>query len=144
MVIQGTESPTENCFLTTYHPSFTVRWWVLVHCGPHRTNCPVLRAYPATTAVLIKRQEGTKWTASPTLISLCAISFLIKRTPVQTYIRRYTPRTAFLVLSGAFWHNWFLRICLPKLMVPPHPTPPHPTPPHPPKANFIDSPLWSR
>jgi len=39
MVNSGTENPTENCFLTTYypsgntyHPSFTVRWWVQVHC----------------------------------------------------------------------------------------------------------------
>jgi len=26
-------NPTENCFLTTYHSSFMVCWWVLVHCG---------------------------------------------------------------------------------------------------------------
>jgi len=26
-------NPTENCFMTTYHSSFMVRWWVLVHCG---------------------------------------------------------------------------------------------------------------
>ncbi len=24
---------TENCLQTTYHPSFMVHWWVLVHCG---------------------------------------------------------------------------------------------------------------
>ncbi len=26
-------NPTENYFLTTQHSSFTVHWWVLVHCG---------------------------------------------------------------------------------------------------------------
>jgi hypothetical protein len=24
---------TENYFLTTYHSSFMVHWWVLVYCG---------------------------------------------------------------------------------------------------------------
>ncbi len=32
---------TLNCFLTTYHPSFLVRWWMLVHCG---LESPPLRA----------------------------------------------------------------------------------------------------
>ncbi len=31
---QGNWNPTENCFLTTYHPSFMVHWWVLVHSDP--------------------------------------------------------------------------------------------------------------
>ncbi len=30
MVSQGICNPTENCFLTTYHSSFMVHWWVLV------------------------------------------------------------------------------------------------------------------
>jgi hypothetical protein len=34
MVSYGTGTPTENCFLTTYHSSFMVHCWVLVHCGP--------------------------------------------------------------------------------------------------------------
>jgi hypothetical protein len=25
------EIQQKNCFLTTYHPSFMVRWWVLVY-----------------------------------------------------------------------------------------------------------------
>jgi hypothetical protein len=29
----GLSEPTENCFLTTYHSSFMVHWWVLVHYG---------------------------------------------------------------------------------------------------------------
>jgi hypothetical protein len=37
----GKWNPTENCFLTTYHPSFMVHWWVLVHSGHanHGHNC---------------------------------------------------------------------------------------------------------
>ncbi len=27
----GNWNPTENCFLTIYHPSFMVHWWVMVH-----------------------------------------------------------------------------------------------------------------
>jgi hypothetical protein len=34
MATLGKWNPTENCFLTTYHPSFMVCWWVLVHSGP--------------------------------------------------------------------------------------------------------------
>ncbi len=33
MVSYGTWNSTENCFLTIYHSSFVVNWWVLVHCG---------------------------------------------------------------------------------------------------------------
>jgi hypothetical protein len=29
----GEWNPIEKCFLTTYHPSFIMRWWVPVHCG---------------------------------------------------------------------------------------------------------------
>jgi hypothetical protein len=30
----NTQSTTDNCFLTNYHPSFMVHWWVLlVHSG---------------------------------------------------------------------------------------------------------------
>jgi hypothetical protein len=32
MVSWGTGNSTENCFLTTYHPSF---YWVLAHWGPY-------------------------------------------------------------------------------------------------------------
>jgi len=35
----GNWNPTEkNCFLTTYHPSFMVHWWVLVHFVRNKVN----------------------------------------------------------------------------------------------------------
>ncbi len=34
MVSQGTETQQKIVYLTTYHSSFMVHWWVLVHVGP--------------------------------------------------------------------------------------------------------------
>ncbi len=30
----GNWNPTENCFLTIYHPSFMMHWWVMLNFGP--------------------------------------------------------------------------------------------------------------
>ncbi len=44
----GNWNPTENCFLTTYHPSFMVHWWVLVHFGPIKVSWRVSSRAPKT------------------------------------------------------------------------------------------------
>ncbi len=40
MINQGTGTQQKICFLTTYHSSFMVRWWVLVHCGQTNRHVP--------------------------------------------------------------------------------------------------------
>ncbi len=43
-------NPAENCFLTTYHPSFMVHWWGLVHSGHanHGHNCINAKKLPCS------------------------------------------------------------------------------------------------
>ncbi len=45
MVRWGNWYPTENCFVTTYHPSFMVHSWVLVHSG-HLGTTPISLQVP--------------------------------------------------------------------------------------------------
>jgi len=44
----GNWNPTENCFLTTYHPSFMVHWWVLVHFVCNKVSWRVSSGAPKT------------------------------------------------------------------------------------------------
>jgi hypothetical protein len=44
MVSYGTGIQQKNCFPTTYHPSFMVRWWVLVYYGQFSPECKGLHS----------------------------------------------------------------------------------------------------
>ncbi len=66
--------PTENCFLTTYHPSFMAAWSVPVHCGTLQSACNV----PVCTIRWKVQQHLTNYTGmnpSPSVWSFTDTNF---------------------------------------------------------------------